>query len=114
MSAAAQYGADLQASHRRMAYGWIYPMGVVNVLLYAVQLAANQLAATGTLFGKSVGDVSALNETRLTPAGYAFSIWFVIYVLLLVRLISVPIHIVVLLVLILLFQQLNSITLMCL
>ena len=58
-----------------------YPMAILNVLLFAGQITVNALAATGVLFGKSVGDVSRGNETRITPASYAFSIWSLIYLL---------------------------------
>ncbi len=49
-------------------------------LLYA--LIMNGLSNTGTFNGKTVGEVSDAFETIIAPAGYAFSIWGVIYILL--------------------------------
>ncbi|MDG0793265.1 tryptophan-rich sensory protein [Cohnella ginsengisoli] len=51
------------------AAGWL---GVVSV---------NAAAATGGLFGRSSGEISDKVPTLVTPAGYAFSIWSVIYLL---------------------------------
>ena len=36
----------------------------------------------GALTGNSIGDISDLYPVRITPAGYAFSIWGLIYTLL--------------------------------
>ena len=43
-------------------------------------IAFNWLAATGRLGGVDTGDVSDKYSTLVTPAGYAFSIWSLIYV----------------------------------
>ena len=40
----------------------------------------NWLAATGRLGGTDTGGISAKYETLVTPAGYAFAIWSLIYV----------------------------------
>lgn len=47
-------------------------------------LYLNYLGGTGKLSGKSIGEVSEQFNTLLTPAGYAFSIWSLIYLLLIV------------------------------
>lgn len=49
-------------------------------LLYA--LVMNGLSNTGAFYGKSVGEISNKYETLIAPAGYAFSIWGLIYLLL--------------------------------
>ena len=54
--------------------------------MYALVLATtvgmfvmNGLAASGVISGQSIGGVSDVNNQIITPAGYAFSIWGVIY-----------------------------------
>lgn len=42
-------------------------------------IAFNWLASMGQLSGPTVADVSAKYETVITPAGYAFTIWTLIY-----------------------------------
>ena len=42
-------------------------------------IAFNGLAATGALGGIATGDISAKYPSIITPAGYAFSIWSLIY-----------------------------------
>lgn len=44
-----------------------------------VTIAFNSLAAAGYVNGVTPGEVSALYPTVVTPAGYAFSIWSLIY-----------------------------------
>ncbi len=53
-----------------------------NVAAFAVTLLVNSLAGVGIIGGKSTGAISDLYKTLITPAGYVFSIWGVIYVLL--------------------------------
>jgi benzodiazapine receptor len=53
-----------------------------NVAAFAVTLLVNSLAGVGIIGGKSTGAISDLYKTLVTPAGYVFSIWGVIYVLL--------------------------------
>jgi hypothetical protein len=53
-----------------------------NTVLLAFTLLMNGLAGSGVFNGKSVGDVSAQYDTLFAPAGYAFSIWGVIYLML--------------------------------
>ncbi|XP_066508505.1 uncharacterized protein [Hoplias malabaricus] len=52
----------------------------LSVLVYIVTLAVNALAGAGKgLFLHSTGNVSALYETEITPAGWTFSIWGFLY-----------------------------------
>ncbi|OMF24570.1 tryptophan-rich sensory protein [Paenibacillus sp. FSL H8-0259] len=53
-----------------------------NLLLYLGVLAVNTLSVTLPLGGNSTGEISDRYHTYLTPAGYAFSIWSLIYLLL--------------------------------
>jgi len=42
-------------------------------------MVINALGSSGTITGKGVGQISDEFPTLITPAGYAFSIWGVIY-----------------------------------
>jgi benzodiazapine receptor len=54
-----------------------------NVLAFAATVIVNGLAGSTTLIGgKVTADVSDANPTLITPAGYVFAIWGIIYVLL--------------------------------
>ena len=55
-----------------------------NVAAFAVTLVVNGLAGTGLINGKSTASISNKYATLVTPAGYVFSIWSVIYILLFV------------------------------
>lgn len=50
------------------------------VLSTIVMIALNGLAATGVLGGRNTGEVSDKFSTPITPPGFAFSIWSVIYI----------------------------------
>ena len=54
----------------------------LNVIAYLAMIAINILANTTILGGRRTNEVSDMYPTLLTPAGYAFSIWSVIYILL--------------------------------
>jgi len=54
-----------------------------NTISLILVLAMNYIYGSGTLGGKTVGEISNLYPTAITPAGYAFAIWGVIYILLL-------------------------------
>ena len=54
-----------------------------NTISFIFTLIMNGLAGSGDFNGKSVADVSATYDTLFAPAGYAFSIWGLIYVLVL-------------------------------
>lgn len=49
------------------------------ILSTVVMIALNGLAATGVLGGVDTGKVSDKFSTQITPPGYAFAIWSVIY-----------------------------------
>jgi len=54
-----------------------------NILFYALTVVVNSLAGGTTILGGQLTSaVSDANPTLITPAGYVFSIWGVIYVLL--------------------------------
>ncbi len=55
----------------------------MNVLAFALTVVVNSLAGSTTLLGgKLTAEISDANPTLVTPAGYVFSIWGIIYVLL--------------------------------
>lgn len=53
-----------------------------NLLFFLGVIAVNVLSVTLPLGGNSTGEISDRYQTFLTPAGYAFSIWSLIYLLL--------------------------------
>ncbi|WP_379127932.1 tryptophan-rich sensory protein [Paenibacillus sp. sgz500958] len=53
-----------------------------NLLLYLGVIIVNALSVTLPLGGRSTGEISDMYYTYLTPAGYAFAIWSLIYLLL--------------------------------
>lgn len=55
-----------------------------NVAALALTVLVNALASTGVLNGKTTAEISDLYPTLITPAGYTFSIWGIIYTLLLI------------------------------
>lgn len=52
---------------------------MANTISLVFMLFANFLAGSGTWVNKTVGEVSDKYDTLFTPAGYAFSIWSVIF-----------------------------------
>lgn len=52
---------------------------VGNAIGFIVMVAVNYLANTGIFDGNTMAGISAKYENLFTPAGYAFSIWGVIY-----------------------------------
>ena len=56
---------------------------ISNTLSLIFALVLNGLAGSGAFNGKTVGDISARYDTLIAPTGYAFAIWGVIYLLLL-------------------------------
>jgi len=56
---------------------------LANILAFCLTIVVNALAGSTTLIGgKVTAEISDANFTLITPAGYVFSIWGVIYVLL--------------------------------
>lgn len=53
---------------------------IANGIALISTIIINYLAATGAFSGVTVGEVSARYQTYFTPAGYAFSIWTLIYI----------------------------------
>jgi hypothetical protein len=60
-----------------------YTLLILNTLTLAGALVMNFLSGTGFFDGRTVGEISARNDTLFTPAGYAFGIWGLIYLFLL-------------------------------
>lgn len=55
----------------------------MNIFAFVIMVAVNGLAgSTNFLGGKNTAQISDANPTLITPAGYVFSIWGVIYLLL--------------------------------
>ena len=55
----------------------------MNILAFALTVLVNGLAGSTTILGgKLTSEISDANPTLITPAGYVFSIWGVIYILL--------------------------------
>lgn len=58
-----------------------YQLAVTNIIMLVVTLFFNFLTGTGLINNLSQAEISAMYQTRITPAGFAFSIWGVIYTL---------------------------------
>ncbi len=56
---------------------------VINAIVLALVIWWNYYSNTGNIGGKTVGELSAAYANYFTPAGYAFSIWGIIYLTLL-------------------------------
>jgi hypothetical protein len=55
----------------------------LNIIIFVVTVGINSIAGATTLLnGKNTGQISDSEPTLITPAGFTFSIWSVIYVLL--------------------------------
>lgn len=52
---------------------------IANIIGFLLMVAANYFANTGAINGETMSSVSAEYENLFTPAGYAFSIWGLIY-----------------------------------
>lgn len=59
----------------------------INLVLLVLTLIINALGGTGQINDMSQGEVSDMYKTLITPAGFAFSIWSVIYGLFFISLI---------------------------
>ena len=57
---------------------------IFNILAFVTVIVLNTLATTLPINGRSTGEISDMFPNLFVPAGYAFSIWSVIYLLLLV------------------------------
>ena len=56
---------------------------IANIIAFVATVFINYLSNTGAINGTTIGDVSDSMKNLFTPAGYAFSIWGLIYVMLL-------------------------------
>ncbi len=66
---------------------------LVVLITYLFMVAMNILSNALPFYGRTAGEVSAMYETLFTPAGFTFSIWGLIYLMLLVlilRLLRLP------------------------
>lgn len=61
---------------------------IINIAVYIIMLIINYLGASGFINGLKQKDVSDMFHTSITPAGFTFSIWGVIYLLILISLIN--------------------------
>lgn len=52
---------------------------IINLILCLAMLIINGVAGSKGLFGNTVGEISDSIPNQFTPAGYAFSIWSVIF-----------------------------------
>lgn len=56
---------------------------LLNIIAFVLMILVNGLAGSTTILGgKNTAEISDANPTLITPAGYVFSIWGIIYVLL--------------------------------
>ncbi|MGA2682865.1 MAG: tryptophan-rich sensory protein [Candidatus Bathyarchaeia archaeon] len=53
-----------------------------NIAAFIITLVVNGLAGVGVLNGRTTAQVSNLYSSLVTPAGYVFAIWGMIYALL--------------------------------
>ncbi len=56
---------------------------IANIIGFISVVIVNVLGGTGAINATSIADISNANHNLFTPAGYAFSIWSLIYLLLL-------------------------------
>lgn len=60
----------------------------INLVLLVVTLAINAMGASGIINGLSQKEVSDMYQTIITPAPFTFSIWSVIYTLLIISIVT--------------------------
>lgn len=56
---------------------------IANIIIFLVMVFVNYLSGTGAINNTTIAAISKANNNLFTPAGYAFSIWGLIYLLLL-------------------------------
>ncbi len=61
---------------------------LISLVFFVVLVAINYLSAMGFIAGNSQSDVSRNFPTMITPAGFAFSIWGIIYLFIFISIIS--------------------------
>ncbi|WP_412560139.1 tryptophan-rich sensory protein [Winogradskyella sp. MIT101101] len=55
---------------------------LANVIAFIITITINYVSVTGALNNTTIGEISDSYNSLFTPAGYAFSIWGIIYLLL--------------------------------
>lgn len=56
---------------------------IANIIAFVTTVFINYLSNTGAINNTTIGKISATSKNLFTPAGYAFSIWGLIYLMLL-------------------------------
>jgi len=56
---------------------------IANIIAFVTTVFINYLSTTGAINNTTIGEISEASQNLFTPAGYAFSIWGLIYLLLL-------------------------------
>ncbi len=56
---------------------------IANIIAFVLVIIVNGLAGTGAINDTTIAEISNANHNLFTPAGYAFSIWGLIYLMLL-------------------------------
>ncbi len=56
---------------------------IANIIAFVATVFVNYLSNTGAINGTTIGEISNSSKNLFTPAGYAFSIWGLIYLMLL-------------------------------
>lgn len=64
-----------------------FKLAVSNFIMLMLVFVYNYLTGRGFINDLSQADISAMYQTKITPAGFAFSIWGVIYTLVLITVI---------------------------
>lgn len=54
-------------------------LGIVSIIAWLITVLVSYLSNSGLLNGETMGSISAKYQNLFTPAGYAFSIWGIIY-----------------------------------
>lgn len=60
---------------------------IISIVLFAITLMINMLGSSGFINGLNQKDISDKFSTLITPAGFTFSIWGIIYLLLFIVLV---------------------------
>lgn len=61
-----------------------FKLAISNLIMLILVFVFNFLTGTGRINNLSQADISGMFPTKITPAGFAFSIWGVIYILVLI------------------------------
>lgn len=72
------YSKSIYKSYTKMRSRFL---PLLNIICYIIMIVINALGSTGKLGGKPVAEVSDKYYTILTPAGWTFSVWGLLYTL---------------------------------